>query len=162
VRADKLGTMSAELYFEDFAVGQIFAPEETYTLTVDAIKAFAAEWDPQPFHLDEAAAEESFFHGLAASGWQTACIAMRLRVRNLHVAGGMIGAGVDEIRWTQAVRPGDTLRISHEVLSVRRLASRPEYGVIKAETAVLNQHDEVVMRMKVNFLAPVRSSESAG
>ena len=81
---------------------------------------------------------------------------MRLCVRNLHVAGGMIGAGVDEIRWTQAVRPGDTLHITHEVLSVRRLASRPEYGVIKADTAVLNQRGEVVMRSKVNFLAPVR------
>lgn len=148
----------AELYFEDFVVGQIFAPEETYTLTAEAIKAFASEWDPQFFHLDEATAEDSFFHGLAASGWMTACIAMRLRVRNLHVAGGMIGAGVDEIRWTQAVRPGDTLRITHEILSVRLLASRPEYGVIKADTAVLNQRDEVVMRSKVNFLAPVRSS----
>lgn len=150
-----------ELYFEDFAVGQVFAPEETYTLTAESIKAFAAEWDPQFFHLDEAAAEHSFFHGLAASGWQTACIAMRLRVCNLHVAGGMIGAGVDEIRWTQAVRPGDTLRVMHEVLSVRRLASRPEYGVIKADTSVLNQRGEVVMHSKVNFLAPVRNSESA-
>lgn len=146
-----------ELYLEDFAAGQVFAPEETYTLTAEAIKEFAAQWDPQFFHLDEAAAEQSFFQGLAASGWQTACIAMRLRVRNVHVAGGMIGAGVDEIRWTQPVRPDDTVRIEQTIVAVRRLASRPEFGLVKAETTMFNQRDEVVMRMKVNFLAPVKS-----
>jgi acyl dehydratase len=149
----------AELYFEDFAVGDVYAPEEAFTLTAEAIKKFAEQWDPQFFHLDEAAAEQSFFHGLAASGWQTACIAMRLRVRNVHVAGGMIGAGVDEIRWTQPVRPGDTVRIEQKIMAVRRLASRPEFGMVKAETTMYNQRNEVVMRMKVNFLAPVKDEQ---
>jgi acyl dehydratase len=77
-------------------------------------------------------------------------------VESIHIAGGMIGAGVDEMRWTQAVRPGDSLRTEAEILEVRRSSSRPTYGIVKSRTTVFNQHDEVVMRSVVNFIAPVR------
>ena len=111
---------------------------------------------PQPFHLDEAAGESSFFKGLAASGWLTAAIVMRLRVESFHIAGGMIGAGVDEMRWMQPVRPNDSLRTEAEILSVRVSNARPQFGVVKSRTTVFNQRNEVVMRSVVNFLAPLR------
>jgi acyl dehydratase len=149
----------SELYFEDLQVGRRFNSDRSYKVTAAEIKEFAERYDPQPFHLDEAAGESSFFNGLAASGWLTAAIVMRLRVESIHIAGGMIGAGVDEMRWTQAVRPGDALRTEAEILEVRRSSSRPDYGVVKSRTTVFNQRDEVVMRSVVNFLAPLRSSE---
>ena len=130
----------------------------SYEVTSQEIKQFAAKYDPQPFHLDEAAAEKSFFKGLAASGWMTAAIAMRLRVESLRVAGGMIGAGVEEMRFTQPVRPGDLLHTETEILSARRSASRPEISVVKSSTVVFNQRNEVVMRSVVSFIAPVRNA----
>jgi acyl dehydratase len=151
--------LANELYFEDFEAGRRFISDRSYKVTAAEIKEFAERYDPQPFHLDEAAGESSFFKGLAASGWLTAAIVMRLRVESMHVAGGMIGAGVDEMRWTQAVRPGDSLRTEAEILEVRRSGSRPEYGVVKSRTTVFNQRDEVVMRSVVNFLAPVRDRQ---
>ena len=148
--------MPKELYFEDFHVGQRFDSVGTYTVTAAEIKEFGEKYDPQPFHLDEAAGEGSFFHGLAASGWLTAAIVMRLRVQSLHVSGGMIGAGAEEMRWTEPVRPGDTLRTEIEVVGVRLSNSRKEYGVVRTRTLAFNQNNEVVMRSTVNFLAPVR------
>jgi acyl dehydratase len=150
--------MAGELYFEDLHAGLKFTSLRNYKVTAEEIKEFAERYDPQPFHIDEAAGESSFFKGLAASGWLTAAIVMRLRVESIKIAGGMIGAGVDEIRWTQPVRPGDTLRTEAEILSVRPSSSRPAYGVVKSRTMVFNQRDEVVMRSVVNFLAPVRES----
>ena len=112
-------------YLEDFAVGQIFSSGRL-RVTQEQIKAFAAEFDPQPFHLDEAAAQKTFFKGLAASGWHTAALTMRLLVEGeLKPAGGVIGAGFDEFRWPKPVRPGDELRIESEVLEVRPSRSRP-------------------------------------
>jgi acyl dehydratase len=148
--------LANELYFEDLTVGRQFNSDRSYKVTAAEIKEFAERYDPQPFHLDEAAGESSFFQGLAASGWLTAAIVMRLRVESIHIAGGMIGAGVDEMRWTQAVRPGDSLRTEAEILEVRRSSSRPDYGVVKSRTTTFNQRDEVVMRSVVNFLAPLR------
>src|SRR4051812_6674249 len=107
-----------ERYLEDFHVGQTFG---SATLRVDAerIKRFAAEFDPQPFHLDEESARETMFDGLAASGWHTAALTMRLLVQsNLNPAGGLIGASVEELRWPRPVRPGDELRIASEVIEV--------------------------------------------
>ncbi len=147
-----------ELYFEDLHPGLKFNSARTYKVTAEEIKEFAERYDPQPFHLDEAAGESSFFKGLAASGWLTAAIVMRLRVESIHIAGGMIGAGVEEIRWTQPVRPGDTLRTEAEILSVRPSNSRPGFGVIKSRTIVYNQRGEIVMRSVVNFLAPKKSA----
>jgi acyl dehydratase len=148
--------MQKDLYFEDFHVGQKFDSVGTYTVTAAEIKEFGQKYDPQPFRLDEAAGEGSFFHGLAASGWLTAAIVMRLRVQSIQVSGGMIGAGAEEMRWTEAVRPGDTLRTEIEVTGVRYARKRKEYGVVTTTTKAINQRDQVVMRATVNFLAPLR------
>jgi acyl dehydratase len=153
--------VATELYFEDLYPGLKFNSGRSYKVTAEEIKQFAERYDPQPFHLDEAAGESSFFKGLAASGWLTAAIVMRLRVESIHIAGGMIGAGVEEMRWTEAVRPGDSLRTEAEILSVRPSASRPQYGVVQSRTTVFNQRGEVVMRSVVNFLAPLREKQDA-
>jgi acyl dehydratase len=150
--------LANELYFEDLKPGMKFPSNRAYKVTAEEIKAFAESYDPQPFHLDEAAGESSFFKGLAASGWLTAAIVMRLRVESIHIAGGMIGAGVEEIRWTQPVRPGDSLHTEAEILEVRRSSSRPTFGVVKSRTLTYNQREEVVMRSVVNFLAPLRET----
>ena len=149
--------MPAEtLHYEDFFVGQVFE-SDTYEITRERIHAFASEFDPQPFHLDEAAADASFFQGLAASGWHTAAVAMRMRVQTIRVLGGMVGAGIEEIRWTKPVRPGDTLKLREEVTGTRLLTSRPQYGLVKLNSTTTNQHGEVVMTMKVSALAPRRA-----
>jgi acyl dehydratase len=150
--------LATKLYFEDLYPGMKFDSDRSYEVTAEEIKEFATKYDPQPFHLDEVAAKDTFFNGLAASGWMTAAIAMRLRVQSTPIAGGMVGAGVEEIRFTQPVRPGDSLRIESEILGVRRSSSRPSMGVVRARTLVFNQRDELVMRSTVNFLAPVRES----
>jgi acyl dehydratase len=144
------------LYFEDFSVGQKFS---SGTLSVDmpAIKSFAAQFDPQPFHLDETAAQETLFRGLAASGFHTAALTMRLLVDGgAPIAGGIIGAGMDELRWPRPVRPGDTLHTESEVMEMRPSRSRPE-GFIKMRTTTLNQNDEPVQVMVANLLVPRRA-----
>ena len=106
-------------YFEDFAVGQTFGSGRL-RISKEQVRAFAAEFDPQPFHLDEEAAQNTIFKGLAASGWHTAALTMRLLVESeLKPAGGIVGAGFDEFRWPRPVRPGDELHIESEVLEVR-------------------------------------------
>src|SRR6516225_4314283 len=133
-----------EHYLEDFAVGQTFGSGR-WRVDEERIKSFAAEFDPQPFHLDAAAAERTIFHGLAASGWYTAALTMRLLIESeLRPAGGIVGLGFDEFRWPRPVRPGDELRIESEVLEVRSSKSRPNSGVIKLRTTTLNQNDEAV------------------
>ena len=149
--------MPTELYFEDLYPGMKVNSSRSYKVTAEEIKQFAESYDPQPFHLDEAAGESSFFKGLAASGWLTAAIVMRLRVESFHIAGGMIGAGVEEMRWMQPVRPGDSLRTEAEIIETRLSNNRPKYGVVKSRTLVYNQRNEVVMSMIVNALAPVRN-----
>lgn len=132
-------------YLDDFMPGQRFAGATRMRIETERIKAFAAEFDPQPFHLDEQAASASFFGGLAASGWHTAAVTMRLLVDSeLRPAGGIVGAGFDEFRWPRPVRPGDELRVESEVLEVRPSKSRPEQGLVKVRTTTLNQHNEVV------------------
>jgi acyl dehydratase len=148
--------MPKELYFEDFYVGQKFDSIGSAKVTAAEIKEFGQKYDPQPFHLDETAGEGSFFKGLAASGWLTAAIVMRLRVQSITVAGGMIGAGVEEMRWTQPVRPGDSIRTEIEVIGVRQSNSRKDYGVVRTRTLAYNQSNEVVLRSTVNFLAPLK------
>ena len=143
---------SGERYLEDFAVGQTFGSGRT-RIDGDRALAFAAEFDPQPFHLDEAAARHSIFGGLTASGWHTAAVTMRLLVESeLNPAGGLVGAGLDECRWPKPVRPGDMLRVECEVTDVRPSKSRPEQGVIKLRTTTLNQNDEPVMVYVVNMV----------
>jgi acyl dehydratase len=144
------------LYLEDFSPGQTFASPSA-TMDAAAIKAYARQFDPQPFHLDEAAAAGTFFKGLAASGWHTVSMTMRLLVDGgLPIAGGIIGAGVDEIRWPRPTRPGDTLRLVTEVLEVRPSRSRPEQGLMKVRTTTFNQNDEPVQVMVSNLVVPRR------
>jgi acyl dehydratase len=148
--------MSDEMYFEDFYAGQVFNSKRSYRITAREIKSFGEQYDPQPFHIDEAAGKNSFFSGLCASGWLTAAIVMRLRVESIQVAGGMIGAGVEEMRWTHPVRPGDDLRTQEEIVDVRRSTTRPELGVVRSRTIVFNQDNQIVMRSTVNWLAPLK------
>jgi acyl dehydratase len=150
--------MPQEMYFEDFYPGQKFNSLRSYRVTAKEIISFGEKYDPQPFHIDEAAGKNSFFSGLAASGWLTAAIVMRLRVESINVKGGMIGAGVEEIRWTQAVRPEDKLRTESEILDVRRSVNRPGFGVVRSRTTVFNQRDEIVMKSIVNWLAPLKNA----
>lgn len=143
-------------FLEDFSVGQVIS-HGAITLDGEMIKAFARQFDPQPFHVDEVAAVDSFFGGLAASGWHTAALTMRLQVDSAMAPdGGLIGAGVDELRWLQPVRPGDTLSIRMEVLEIRPSATRPQ-GRIKARTETLNQRGEVVQTMITQIIAPSRN-----
>ena len=141
-----------ERYLEDFAVGQTFGSGRL-RIDEDRIKTFAAEFDPQPFHLDAVAARDTIFGGLAASGWHTAAITRRLLVESeLKPAGGVIGAGFDELRWPRPVRPGDELRVESEVLDVRTSKSRPGEGLIKVRTTTLNQNGEAVQVSVGNLL----------
>ena len=149
---------AAELYFDDFHIGMKFQSSRSVRVSAQEITEFAEKYDPQPFHLDEAAGKSTFFKGLAASGWLTAAIVMRLRVEAIHVVGGMIGAGVEEIRWTEPVRPGDSLHTDTEVIGLRRSKKRPELGLVTIYTLTLNQREEIVMKSTVKFLAPLRAS----
>jgi len=145
-----------ERYLEDFAVGQTFSSGR---LRVDKerIKTFAAQFDPQPFHLDEEAARETIFRGSVASGWHTAALTMRLVVESeFKPAGGIVGAGVEELRWPLPVRPGDELRVESEVLEVRPSKSHPRQGLIKVRTMTLNRNGEAVQVFVVNLIAPRR------
>ncbi len=147
--------MSAR-YLEDFSPGQKFGSGRL-RVDRDRIKSFAAEFDPQPFHLDEGAARGSFFSGLAASGWHTAALTMRLLVESeLKPAGGIIGAGFDEFRWPRPVRPGDELHLESEVLEVRPSKSRPDQGIIKVRTTTMNQNGEPVQISVGNLIVPRR------
>jgi acyl dehydratase len=146
----------SQKYLEDFAVGQTY---RSGRLAVDRerIKRFAAEFDPQPFHLDEEAARRSILGGLAASGWHTAALTMRLLVESeLKPAGGIVGAGFDELRWPRPVRPGDELQVESEVLEVRPSKSRPEQGMIKVRTTTKNQNGEAVQVSVGNLVVPRR------
>jgi acyl dehydratase len=148
--------MAGVSYLEDLKPGQTFG-SGTLTVDADAITSFAAQFDPQPFHLDEASARDTFFGGLVASGWHTAAMTMRLLVGGeLRPAGGLIGAGVDELRWPRAVRAGDVLRASTEVLEVRESKSRPDIGSIKLRTTTLNQDDEPVQVFVGNLIVQRR------
>ena len=130
------------LYLEDLHVGQTFTTG-SITVTTEAIKAFAREYDPQPFHLDEAAAQASLFAGLAASGWHTAALSMRLLVDGLPIAGGLIGVG-GETTWPRPTRPGDTLTVHIEVLEITPSRSRPDRGMVRTRNETRNQHGEAV------------------
>ncbi|HEX3137167.1 MAG TPA: MaoC family dehydratase [Casimicrobiaceae bacterium] len=147
-------------YLEDFEPGQKFGSGR---LSVEAtrIKSFAAEFDPQPFHLDDVTARDTLFKGLVASGWHTAAMTMRLLVDSeLAPAGGIIGAGFEEMRWPRPVRPGDELHVESEILDVRPSKSRPDQGLIKVKTTTLNQNGEPVQVFVGNLLVLRRSASS--
>jgi acyl dehydratase len=143
--------MATKLHLEDLAVGQRFT-SAGHEMTAAAIKDFAARFDPQPFHLDEAAADKSFFHGLAASGWHTAAVTMRLLVESdMRLAGGLIGAG-GELTWPHPTRPGDVLTVESEVLALTPSKSKPERGFVTVRSRTLNQKGEVVQDMTTRML----------
>ena len=148
-------------YLEDYAVGQKFGGAERVRVDEARIKSFAAEFDPQAFHLDDKAARGSIFRGLAASGWHTAAMTMKLLVASdLQPAGGIIGAGFDEFRWPTPVRPGDELRVESEILEVRPSKSRPDIGVVKVRTTTYNQKGEAVQVNVGNLMVPRRNAGS--
>ena len=144
--------------FEDFPAG-IRLISSTHRVTADAIMEFARAFDPQIFHLDPKSAEQTLFGGLAASGWHTAAVSMRLFVDTMGVAGGVIGMGVDELKWPNAVRPGDDLRLEIEILEARRSKSRPGYGIIRIRNVTKNQRDEVVQSFMANTMLPKRKAD---
>jgi acyl dehydratase len=131
------------LYLDDLSVGQRFT-SGPFHMTEAKIKSFAAEFDPQPFHLDEAAAKASVFGGLAASGWHTAAVAMRLLVDGgLPFANGIIGLGGD-LAWPKPTRPGDTLHVESEILEIVPSRSKPNQAIVKVRSTTLNQDGEPV------------------
>lgn len=143
-----------ELYLDDFTVGQTFMSGRL-RIDEEQIKRFASEFDPQPFHLDDKAARNTIFRGLAASGWHTAALTMRLLVDGeFKPAGGIVGAGIDELRWPHPVRPGDELHVESEVLEVRPSKSRPEQGIIKMRSTTLNESGEAVQIFVGNLVVP--------
>ena len=144
-------------FLEDLAAGQIFT-SGSHQVTTEAIKAFAGQFDPQPFHLDEAAAETSLFHGLAASGWHTAAITMRLLVDGgLPLAGGSIGAG-GEISWPTPTRPGDVLTVVSTIEEVRASRSRRGRGMVRVRSVTRNQTGEVRQELVSRVLAFCRET----
>lgn len=148
--------MAELLYLDDLAVGQKFT-SGSHTLDLNQIKAFAREFDPQPFHLDEEAAKRSLFQGLAASGWHTAAITMRLlNDGGLPIAGGIIGAG-GEIQWPQPTRPGDILQVESEILAVTPSRSRPDRGMATMRSETRNQKGEVLQILTAKLVVPRRT-----
>ena len=142
-------------WFDDLKIGMTFKSGET-TVSREDIKRFAAEFDPQPFHLDEAAAEKTIFKGLAASGWHTAAIAMRLAAETRPFGPHpLLGAGVDELRWPKPVRPGDTLHLEGEVVDLVPSQSKPQ-GVVRIRWTAYNQHGEAVYTFNPIAIVPRR------
>src|SRR5437016_13054109 len=149
----------SQRYFEDLKAGDRFK-SGTYKVTEEQIVSFAREFDPQPFHLDPAVARQTMFKGLIASGWHTAAITMRLFVRTLNFAEGAIGLGVDELRWPNAVRPGDVLRVETEILETRLSKSRSNVGVIRLRNVTVNQRNEPVQTMLASAMLPRRPKDN--
>jgi len=144
-------------YLNDLVPGQLFGGAARIRIEPQRVADFAAEFDPQPFHLDAEAAKDTLFRGLAASGWQTAAVSMRLLVdSDFRPAGGIVGAGFEELRWPLPVRPGDVLRVESEVLDVRTSASRPQQGMVKLRTSTYNQDDQLVQLSVGNLVVQRR------
>jgi len=144
-------------YFEDFVVGQVHKSSGRVRVEKDEIIAFAKQFDPQPFHLDEEAARKSIFGRLVASGWHTAALTMRLIAGSEYrAATGTIGLGFEGLRWPIPVHPGDELRIESEVLEMRTSKSRPDRGLLKIRTRTFNQDGEVVQELIANAMVPRR------
>src|ERR1700694_4939643 len=145
------------LYLDDLQVGQRFM-SGTYLMEEGQIKEFAAEFDPQPFHLDESAAEAGVFKGLAASGWHTAAVSMRLLVTGgLPLAKGIVGLG-GEIAWPRPTRPGDILRVESEIVGITPSRSKPDQGIVTVRGTTLNQHGEAVYILTAKLLVPRRKT----
>jgi acyl dehydratase len=148
------------LFLDDLAVGRRFS-SRSHTVNADEIKAFAAQFDPQPFHLSDEAAKGTLFGGLAASGWHTAAITMRLLVESgLPLRGGIIGTG-GEVSWPRPTRPGDTLTVFSEIEEITPSRSRPERGLIRVRSETRNQENEVVQVLIAKLIVPKRQPSPA-
>ena len=149
--------MADRLYLDDLYVGQRFS-SATHTIDEAQIRAFAVQFDPQPFHTDEKVAKNTFFKGLVASGWHTAAITMRLNVESgLPLAGGIIGAG-GELNWPAPTRPGDTLHVESEVVEITPSRSRPDRGIAVILSHTINQRGEVLQTLKAKLVVPRKAS----
>ncbi len=147
------------LYLDDLHDGQRFV-SEAHTVDAEQIKAFAREFDPQPFHLDEETAKDTFFGGLAASGWHVAAMTMKLLVGGgAPIAGGVIGAGA-EIAWPNPTRPGDVLRVESEVVDITPSRSRPNRGMITLRSETRNQRGQVAQVLTAKLVVPKRAAAS--
>jgi acyl dehydratase len=142
-------------YLDDLYVGQRFT-SRTHVIDAAQINAFARQFDPQPFHLDEDTAKDTLFAGLVASGWHTAAISMKLMVESgLPLAGGIIGAG-GELAWPRPTRPGDTLQLESEVVEIAPSRSRPDRGMATVRSLTRNQRKEVVQDLTAKLIVPRR------
>ena len=136
------------IYFEDFTIGQII-PLGTRHVTAEEIVAFASQFDPQPFHVDEAAGKRSIYGGLIASGWHTCAMVMRMSCDAYILDSSSSGSpGIDELRWLKPVRPGDTIRAELEVIEILPSRTKPDRGLIVTAWRVFNQHEELLMTMR--------------
>ena len=148
----------AQFFLDDLRVGQRFT-SGTYIMNAAKIKEFAAEFDPQPFHLDESAAQASVFKGLAASGLHIAAVAQRLLATGgLPLAGGILGLG-GEIAWPKPTRPGDTLHVESELVEITPSRSKPDQGIVTVRSAMINQEREAVYLLTAKLLVPRRTSD---
>ena len=145
------------LYYEDIEVGVVrrFGSKEVVR---EEVIDFASKYDPQPFHLDDEAAAQTYFGRLSASGWHTGAMMMRMMVDDMkqHEQAGLGSPGIEDLRWLKPVYPGDTLCCESEILEKRRSGSRPEMGITQPRMTVFNQHDEPVMTMRSAGLIRVR------
>jgi acyl dehydratase len=145
------------LYLDDLKVGDTFV-SETYPFSTEKIKEFAREFDPQVFHCDEQLAEDTFFKGLAASGWHTASITMKLLTESLPFAHGIIGAG-GEINWPQPTRPDDILYVKSTIKEIKPSKSKPNQALLLVESETLNQKNEVCQKLTAKLLSFRKSEE---
>jgi acyl dehydratase len=144
-------------YLEDLTAGQRYRTASA-TVELEQIQAFAAQFDPQPFHLDPEAAKQTLFGELVASGWHTMGITMRLIVgSDVQLGWGFLGAGVENMDWPHPVRPGDTLRAENEVLDIKPSRSKPDRGIVRIRTTTYNQRDEPVLIVTAKVIVPKRT-----
>lgn len=148
-------------YFEDFVIGERFVSDSLTVSEADII-TFAKQFDPQPFHTDPVAAVHTALHGLAASGWHTAAMTMKLFVASgPKPEGGLIGAGAEQLEWPLPVCPGDTLHVEWETVALRALRSRPMNGMATVQCSTLNQHGEIVQLFRPKLFVPKRPTTEA-
>lgn len=150
--------MSNKLYLDDLKVGDRFT-SPSYTLTEEKLLAFAREYDPQPFHLDNELAKDTLFKGLAASGWQTASITMRLWTETLKINNGLIGIE-SNLKWPTPTRAGDTLHVEAEITDIKISQSKPHMGIVTYHSLTKNQHDQVVQENTTKVVVFKRDSSS--
>ncbi len=148
--------MTDKLYFDDLPVGRSFRSLSRGIEAAEII-AFAQQFDPQPFHLDDEAAKSTMFKGLAASGWHTLALTMRLIVDSMPIAGGVIGSGADELRWLRPVRPGDELWVESEVIDAQASQSRPQ-GRVRMRNTTRDAAGEAVQVFTAQMIVPRRLS----